>query len=336
MIQTTQFLTNSRMSCARTCPRKHYLRYELGLRPDHDSAPLRIGTAFHLALELHDLGQDAIEAVRALDNLDEYEKETVLRLYLGHVWRWQSDGFDVVAPEQQFDLPLTNPATGAPTPCWRVAGKMDRIVRLADGRLALQEYKTTSDDIAPGSDYWVRLRLDQQVSLYFIAARELGFDVQTVIYDVTRKPALRPLKATPEESRKYTKEGKLYAAQRLNDETPEEYGERVNEDIAARPDFYFARVELPRFESDLDEFRRELWQQQLVIRAAQRSGAHYRNTSACVSPYQCEYLAVCGNRDLETNTPAGFVRSTNVHPELSPRGASLAAIATPGAIPAIQ
>lgn len=335
MIQTTQFLTNSRMSCARTCKRKHQLRYELGLFPAVESLPLRIGSAFHLALELNDLGEDAAAAIRA-SNLDAFEQELVLRMFMGHLWRWQGDGYEVVAPEQQFDLPLVNPDTGAPTPCWRLAGKMDRIVRLADGRLALQEYKTTTDDLSPGSDYWIRLRMDQQVSLYVLAARTLGFDVQTIIYDVTRRPMLRPYKATPEADRKFTKDGRLYANQRANDETPEEYGERVNEDIAARPEHYFARVEIPRLAAELDDFRRELWQQQLEIRSAQRAQSWYRNTSACVSPYECEYLSICSRRDLDTNTPAGFVRSTNVHPELSPRGASLATIATPGAIPARQ
>ena len=52
----------------------------------------------------------------------------------------------------------------------------DRIVRLADGRLALQEYKTTTKDTAPGGAYWARLRLDQQVSRYMLAARAEGLD----------------------------------------------------------------------------------------------------------------------------------------------------------------
>lgn len=59
------------------------------------------------------------------------------------------------------------------------------------------EHKTTSADITPGSPYWRRLTLDAQVSLYLGGAGSL-------LYDVIRKPTLRPLKATPVEARRYT------------------------------------------------------------------------------------------------------------------------------------
>ncbi len=48
-----------------------------------------------------------------------------------------------------FDIALVNPETGRPSTNWRLAGVIDRIVRLPDGRLALMEYKTTSRDFAP-------------------------------------------------------------------------------------------------------------------------------------------------------------------------------------------
>ena len=38
-----------------------------------------------------------------------------------------------VASELAFDLPLVNPATGAATPIWRVAGVIDRIVGCRTG-----------------------------------------------------------------------------------------------------------------------------------------------------------------------------------------------------------
>ena len=214
-------------------------------------------------------------------------------------------------------MPLVNPEPGAPTPGWQLAGKIDRIVELPDGRLALMERKTTSKDFAPGADYWTQLHMDQQLSIYVIAARALGYDVSTVLYDVTRRPALRPLKATPEESRKYTKNGVLYANQREDDETPEEFAARVGADIAARPEHYFARIEIARLEQDLAECQSELWIQQQTIRAMQRSGGWYRNPGSCFEPYACEYLTICRSSNLETVTPDGWTRIENVHPELS-------------------
>lgn len=314
-----QLLTHSRLSCFRSCPRRHWIRYELGLQPEETSFALRIGSAHHAALEAVDRGQDpgaAIEAVVA----DPYDLALVAAMHDAHRRRYADASLAPVATEMEFDLPLINPETGASTPVWRFAGKIDRIVQLEDGRLALMEYKTTSQDFAPGAAYWLKLHLDQQLSLYVIAARQLGYDVETVLYDVTRRPALRPLKATPEESRKYTKDGRLYASQRDADETPEEFAARVAADIAERPDHYFARIEIARLDQDLEDCAAELWQQQLAIREAQRTRRWYRNPGSCFGPNGnggCEYLSICLSRDLEHVTPAGFVRSENVNPELT-------------------
>lgn len=316
MTTTTQLLTHSRASCFRACPRRHYLRFELGLRPVEDSFPLRVGSAFHLALEAEDRGESVIDAIGSRLE-DQFDVALVAAMVDGHRRRWADESLTPVASEQPFQIPLMNPETGGKSTVWDLAGVIDRIVRLTDGRLALQEYKTTSRDFSPGADYWVSLHMDQQLSLYVIAARELGYEIETVLYDVTRRPALRPLKATPTESRKYTKDGRLYANQRDMDETSEEFAARVGEDIASRPEHYFARIEIARLDQDLDECRWELWQQQRAIREAQLAGRWYRNPGACFEPHPCEYLSVCQNRDLERNTPTGFLRVEDVHPELA-------------------
>lgn len=68
------------------------------------------------------------------------------------------------------------------------------------------EHKTANADIGPGTTYWKRLVLDGQVSTYLPGTRALGHaDVRGVLYDVIRKPTIRPLKATPPEQREYTK-----------------------------------------------------------------------------------------------------------------------------------
>jgi hypothetical protein len=312
-----QTLTHSRLACFRSCPRKHQIRYEYGIRTEETGFALRVGSGFHAALEAADLGSDVNAAMDSAVT-DPYDQALVAAMFDAHQRRYANQPMEVVASEQTFDLPLVNPRTGAPSTVWRFAGKTDRIVRLPDGRIALMEYKTTVRDFAPGADYWLALHMDQQISLYVIAARALGFDVQTILYDVTRRPLLRPLKATPAESRKYTKDGRLYAAQRDVDESPEEYAERVAYDIADRPDYYFARIEIARLDQDLEECASELWQQQIAIRAAQKSGSWYRNPGACFE-YNggCEYLPICLSQDLGGSVPGGFVRLGDVHPELA-------------------
>lgn len=345
------------MSCARSCGRKHYIRYELGLRPDVDSTPQRIGSAFHAGIELEAKGQDGIEAVRSF-GLDEYDEEVVLRLLMGHRWKWEAEPLEIVAVEIPFQLPLRNPETGAETPVWNRAGKIDAIAKLPDGRLALVERKTTSEEIDPGSDYWTRIRIDQQNIGYFLAARELGFDVQTIIYDVVRKPSIQPrqiplldeggLKIVLDETdtRVKTADGKKWRESadaskgwklQTRPETREEYGERIREDMSVRPEWYFARMEIPRLEQDLELFRAEQWMQQLQLRAAQRSGHWFRNPSSCKTFFGlCEYLGICPRTDLDKHTPEGFIRVADVHPELRPLEASPAANRQPEASPALS
>lgn len=317
MTEIQEKLTHSRLSCFRQCPRKHLIRYEWGIRPEETGLALRVGSAFHAALEAADKGEDIDGAMEASVS-DPYDLALVAAMYDGHARRWESDPLELVASEMEFDLPLINPDTGRPSTIFRLAGKMDRLVKLRDGRIALMEYKSTSRDFSPESDYWMRLHMDQQLSIYVIAARQLGYEVETVLYDVTKRPMLRPLKATPVEKRQYVqKTGGLYANQRDMDETPSEFAGRVAADIAAKTDQYFARIEIARLDQDLDECRAELWQQQQALRESQRSGRWYRNPGACFeNHWACDYLSICLNRDLETRTPQGFVRLTDVHPEL--------------------
>ena len=313
-------LTHSRLACFRACPRRHWMKYELGLRPEQDSFSLRVGSAFHLALDFFEKGQDPAPALEQLLD-DPYDLALVAAMVNGHRHRYGDEQIETVASELRFDIPLRNPETGKPTPTWTMAGVIDKIVRLPDGRLALMEHKTTSQDFSPGANYWVKLHLDMQLSIYVIAAREVGHDVDTILYDVTRRPMQRPLKATPEDKRKYKADGALYANQRDRDEAPEEYAARVAEDIESRPDHYFTRIEIARLEQDLEECAAELWQQQKAIREAQKMGRWYRNPGACFMPFPCAYLPICQNRDLEQTTPNGFRRG-EIHPELAAQGAS--------------
>ena len=315
MISGHNILTHSRMSTAKTCLRMHQYRYELGIRRDRTSQPLRMGSAVHAGIDLLAQGKTLTEAwieirgeyadVPDWADPDDWrtEAEKVCRLVAGYEWRWGEDDCEVIATEQAFNLPIKNPDTNATTPTFTFAGKIDKIVRLADGRLAIREHKTCGVDISVDSDYWRRLRIDQQISGYMMAARALGYCVETVEYDVIRKPSIRP---------KLIGGGKDKVR-----ETADQYGVRLTDDIAERPDFYFARMEIPRLEVDLREFEAELWQIQQTLRQHQLTGRWFRNTGACLHPYKCDYFDLCCNGYEHTDaTPTGFVRVDDLHPEL--------------------
>lgn len=343
-----ELATYSRLATLRHCPRKHYLRYEIGLTRDTDADYLRTGGAFHKGRELLNRGAPRDEAIwQAVASYDtpplsvepydwQVERETVVQLLVGHAWRYERDELEIVAPELPFRVPLRNPDTGAPSRSFMLAGRIDAIVRLPDGRLAVLEYKTAGEDVGPDSDYWLRLRGDAQISTYMLAARDLGHDVATVLYDVTRKPTIRPhqiplldehgdkivLDARGE--RVFTKQGKPRQTTSVSDgyvlqtrpETPEEYGARLIDDITQRPDYYFQRREVPRSDDDLLECQYEIWHQAQQLLDMRRHGRWYRNvTRQCAN---CEFAGLCLNNVHVTpdDVPSGFVILENVHPEL--------------------
>ncbi len=326
-----ELLTHSRMVSAKTCLKKHYYRYELGLQKDRPSQPLRMGSAVHKGLETGKLPPKPDCPDWAEDHEWDIEWVKVYELLKGYWHYWHDDRVTYIKREMKFELPINNPETGHPTPSFKKAGIIDAIGEM-DGTLYLVEHKTTSDTLDEDSDYWKRLRLDQQISHYMIAARELGYPVASVFYDVIKKPTIRP-RQIPEEDelgkivldacgdRVFKKNGdpratgdkaKGYVLQ-SRVETAEEYGARLSADIDERPEFYFARQEIPRLESDLDEFRSELWEQQKLLSLCRLKGYWYRNTAACTSPYRCEYFDIC--RFGGEGVPEGYILGDK-HPEL--------------------
>jgi len=178
------------------------------------------------------------------------------------------------------------------------------------------EHKTTSSDITPGSKYWKRLRLDGQASNYNDAVKQLyGEEARGIIYDVIRKPTIWPLKATAVESRKFKKDGALYANQRDKDESPDEYSERLLADIAEKPEKYYQRGEVVRLESDVKAHAGDIWAIGEQIRNAQKTQRWPRNTDACDYYSGCAYWPVCAG-ESEITDPS-FCKAEKQHPELS-------------------
>ena len=209
------------------------------------------------------------------------------------------------------------------------------------------EYKTTSSSLEPDSDYWLRLRADTQILMYVAAARAMGWDIATVVYDVTRKPAIRPksvpvlddagrkvvldgegrrcLKAdgSPRESGDAAKGWTL----RTREETPEEFGQRLYADATANPDFYFCRREVPVLADDLEEFadlRVQVSRMILDRRAQQRrmdAGTPWRAWPRHVNGMQCpgcEFAGFCLQNSVPdlAHPPAGYAVG-EAHSELN-------------------
>jgi hypothetical protein len=308
-----ELLTASRMAAMLGCPRRHYWRYECGLRREESGDALRFGSAWHRAMEHISLGFPAEAAYAAAvpqtgADLDEVAAATLCGLLRAYAAHWQGSPLTVDHAEVEFETVIDGSRT------FRAAGKIDGLGRVGD-RCVLVEHKTTSAALDSDSDYWLRLRADSQILQYASAARAQGWPVAAVWYDVARKPSIRPKEIGKGIDR--------------HQETPEEYGERVYADATARPEWYFARREVPVVDDDLEEFAENRLQVARMIldrRAQQRKRpevphrAWPRHVNGMACPY-CEFAGFClanVTPDL-AHPPAGYVIGPQ-HAELSNQG----------------
>lgn len=333
-------VTNSQLTTFRRCQREHYYAYQLGYRAFEDAEALRFGTLWHRGLEVWWLGRglEAALEVGTAGAIDGYEAARVRVLLRGYDARWGHETHDVTAVEREFYAPLCNPETGAPSRTYELGGKLDVLLR---DRFV--EHKTTNDDIGLGSVYWRRLTLDPQISTYYAGAQALGHEVRGCLYDVVRKPALRPSKAVPvvdedghrvvrsvnTGERVRTKDGKKWRETAepsrgylvdTREETVEEYEARLTEEVAGNPDRYYQRGEVVRLEDDETEAALDAWHLTQAMLTARRLGHWPRNPDACARYGRvCSFFDVC-TKTASLDDETRFRRVANVHPELSRNG----------------
>jgi hypothetical protein len=330
------------MNCLMRCPRAHFWQFEVGLRRSETGLALRIGSAWARAMEARWLGNDYDDALAAAlpegIDLDAYAAQTVAALLAGY---YEFHGANEVAgtinPEVQFKSRLRG--TG-----FTVEGKIDGVGSLKDGRSVLIEAKTTGDSLAPDSDYWLRLRFNLQVMQYVSESRKLGWDLSEVYYDVTRKPSIRPKSVDnlDEQGRKivvdangqrvFLKNGeprlsgdkeKGYVV-KSHVETPEEFGERLYQDTKARPDFYFARREVPIIDQEVEAFESQRLSLAKMIKHFRRQEkSEQRNANVwprAVSEQTCGFCAYkdfcLQNISVDINQPPTGFSVQPFNPEL--------------------
>lgn len=360
-------LTHSERNTYMECPRKMQLKYLHRIRMKRQAKALSIGSGCHYGFEamatMNDINDVIAFAVARMDEQVPYIQDdaeamkehgfnreavaTILRLY---AWRWASFDMEWIKAEQEFNIPMVNPETGGKSRTWTLAGKIDGIVKV-DGLTYVLEHKTTSDPIYiepsdEGSDnstsYWQKLNVDDQVSLYYLAAQSIGYDIHGVLYDVIRKPALKPreVEVTDEHGKvvldadgervwnKPKKDGTRKARQtgdkdngwvlQKRTESPDEYRERIHEQIVANPLAFFQRRPLTRSQDDLIEAQFAFWHAGQQIRDSERSGIFPRVSRSCKMFGVCEYFGLCTNgfQPGHDDVPEKFFVSGKTHAEL--------------------
>lgn len=329
-------LSNSELRTWRLCARRHDYQYRKLRRERRKSTALAFGTLWHLGMEhwwqsTTDRLGAGLAAMQASPEVDPFMLAVCEVLLVAYTALYGDQTLRTICVEQRFEVPLINPETGAASRTYVIGGKFDGIAEDDAARQLVVEHKSTGSDIEEGSLYWKKVQsLDTQVSLYLAGAKAAGYDVEACLYDVVRKPGIKPLKATPEADRKYILPksrackgckkdpngthhdtidgvevacvegrivtdpgGRLYADQRETDETPAEFATRLAADIDERPERYFARGEIVRLEADERDHAYDTWQQARMMREAELAGYAPKNPDSCSAFGGCPYLPCC-------------------------------------------
>lgn len=158
---------------------------------------------------------------------DEWAVEQIKILYSisGYYWHYgREDQFETVGTEIYFSLSIIDPKTGKAVPVAKRPGKVDRLVRHKEsGLLYVFERKSTVTNLDSGQ-YWDRVNMDGQVSMYLSALRQaqkLGklekygvakddSPIQGIYYDVWHKPGIEPKMLSQKDSKAFVETGEYF------------------------------------------------------------------------------------------------------------------------------
>jgi|GEM_PF-1179535 len=293
------------------------------------------------------------------------ERQVLLTCFIGYLWYYQDDPIETLASEIPFELPLHEPRTGLPLLMREVVrvGKIDHLI-MWQGMIGVQERKSTTRSIDHDSDYWDKAKKDTQVSMYALAFRDMMAagcvppDIATriamsgrqgrvgsTLYDVWRRPTIKPAKLTQAETEAFLNsgtycgqtfrttystdsEGKL-ASVKVDDEEAEfevgksgkpairetigMFGARLLADIYERPEHYYVRREIARTDQEIRKFRVELYNIYQAKRIFARTGCWYENERQCRATRACDMIPICYGPGADAvcdgvTVPPGFVR----------------------------
>ena len=235
-VLTTYSMWSLFRNCRKACEWR-YIHEVVPLERDHN---LSFGSLIHECLEIWHRDRDLPAVLdhidracpgRAQDEREQRDWHLATAMMKGYAARYPTEEFEVVALEKTFEGKIVNPATGASSRSFVLAGRVDGIVRIGDEHFLL-EHKTASQIDA---DYLERLWTDFQIILYaWYVERTLGLRIAGIIYNILVKARLQQgrgeTEAEFEERRRKlaarSKTGKSSARRRLP-ESDEAFQERL-------------------------------------------------------------------------------------------------------------
>jgi hypothetical protein len=308
--------TYSMWSLFRNCRKAVEWRYLEQLVPIQRDRNLHFGSIIHECLQTWHQQRDLDEVLALIDRLCPYrlqdesqrrDRHLAIAMMTAYATRYGAEEFEIVALEKTFEGSITNPATGAASRSFVLAGKVDGIVRIGGDYFVL-EHKTAAQI---DGDYLEKLWTDFQITLYsHYVEQTMGIPITGILYNVLVKAKLKQGQGETEEDYQErraellakSKTGKTTAKRRMP-ETDAEFQQRLAEKYADPTMLHREMLYLSRDRFDI--LRSELWELTQAFLDARRRGVFYQNTAFCFN-YQrpCPYFALCrsnGNPNLIEN-----------------------------------
>lgn len=290
-------LTNSSLSCFKTCARKYYWRYCRELELLNKPEALGLGNALHGFLEAF-YRRESYTPDGTLSAKSRGILAGVVDSY-PHLYAGDFDLFEVIAVEKAIEGEILNPETGRPARGYSFGGKIDALVQLkADlngfkaGDLALLEHKSAC---RVDENYLDRLELDSQIRLYSLyLEREMKTPIRGVLYNIIIKPGIRQRK----------------------EESVEMYAARLQAAMGQVEQYQRRHIRIP--DHHLQETERELWEMKVIIARARQEQLFPRNARSCFDfNRKCDYFSLCTSPEPKRDIDAlGLYRHVEANVEL--------------------
>lgn len=257
-------------------------------------------------------------------------RATARGLLRGYDKRWVDQPWRTESVEQEFCQPIYNLHAQSQritkSRTFEVAGKKDVLALCDRGDRWVVDHKTTSNEIdKPDATFWQQLAIEGQASLYLLSEHVSGKPVVGALWDVIRKPGIRPKELSKAEQKAVTSVGTYFGC-KVSDETKqyvvdsgdenaELYEHRVAHECCKKPHRYFQRREVLRLEQEIVDYAQELWELATEIRQCRQTQRHLRNSGSCLMYGRpCMYLGICSGYDQPDSNK--WQPRSQVHEEL--------------------
>lgn len=276
------------------CRKRYDYAWNQNLEPKQRNQKLTIGSAIHRFLELWYSDRRALDAIKAMNDyimenaegLDDVQISDMIDLCEGICKNYVAQyGYDhnwtVRAVEVPFSVQLDDNTN--------YIGTIDLVVEDEDGHIWFIDHKTT----ASLGIYDKNSDMDRQISRYWWALEQLGYNVHGFIYNIILKEVpqepkvLKSGQLSKDKSQKVT--AKMYRdAIELHGLNAEDYADLL-QFLEEQPKEFFRRLKVERSEAErlaaIDEMED-------VIEDIRTARSHYRNiTKDC--HWDCPFKALC-------------------------------------------